>query len=97
MAWASALAVYLLVWVMCAFIVLPFGIRSHHETGDELVPGQDHGAPANFRPLRVVLVTTALSVVVFGLWYANYVEGWLDAGEIGFLGAPLDLDNLQAR
>ncbi len=92
---ASNIAVFALVWVMCAFIVLPFGIRSHHDTGEEMLPGQDHGAPVNFRPLRVLGTTTALAAVVFGLWYLNYVNGWLDAGRIGFLGSPLDLDNLQ--
>ena len=94
---ASDIAVFALVWVMCAFIVLPFGIRSHHDTGEEMVPGQDHGAPVNFRPLRVVGITTALATVVFCLWYLNYVNGWLDASQIGFLGSPLDLDNLQAQ
>ena len=94
---ASDIAVFALVWVMCAFIVLPFGIRSHHDTGEELLPGQDHGAPANFRPLRVLWMTTALAGVVFGLWYLNYVNGWLDASRIGFLGSPLDLDNIYSQ
>lgn len=89
---ASNIAVFALVWVMCAFVVLPFGIRSHHDTGEEMVPGQDHGAPANFRPKRVLGITTGLALLVFGLWYLNYTNSWLDASQIGFLGAPLDLD-----
>ncbi len=91
---ASDIAVFALVWVMCAFIVLPFGVRSHHEAGEDLLPGQDHGAPVEFQPLRVAGWTTAMAIVLFSLWYLNYVNGWLDAGQIGFLGAPLDLDAL---
>lgn len=94
---ASNIAVFALVWVMCAFIVLPLGIRSHHDTGEEMVPGQDHGAPTNFRPLRVLGMTTAMAVGVFGLWYLNYTNGWLDAGQIGFLGSPLDFNEIDAR
>ena len=91
---ASDIAVFALVWVMCAFIVLPFGVRSHHDTGEDMVPGQDHGAPVNFRPLRVLGITTGLAVCVFGLWYLNYTNGWLDAGQIGFLGSPLDFNQI---
>lgn len=79
----SMLAIYVLMWVMCAFVVLPFGVRTPDEMGVEKVPGQVHSAPANFRPRVVILRTTLLSAAVFALFYANYIYGWV---------VPADLD-----
>lgn len=78
----AIVAIYFLFWVMSAFLVLPFGIRTPDETGEELVPGQASSAPSNFRPRRVALIATAVSVVLFGLFYLNYVEGWITPTDI---------------
>lgn len=90
MRWTSILAIYTLFWVMTAFVVLPFGIRSHHEAGADLVPGQSDGAPANFSPRKIVLRTTLLSAVLFALFYANYVFGWIGADAFNLFGSPPD-------
>jgi predicted secreted protein len=42
-----------------------------------VLKGQADSAPSNFRPGRVMLRATILSAVLFGLYYANYVEGWV--------------------
>lgn len=88
MKWTSIVAIYILFWSLCAFLVLPFGVRSNHELGAELVPGQDQGAPANFKPWAVVAYTTILSATLFGLYYANYVYGWIDRHSFDFLIEP---------
>lgn len=85
MNWTSIVAIYLLFWVLSAFLVLPFGVKSYQELGIEMTPGQADGAPANFRPLRVVLWTTAVSAILFGLYYANYEYGWIDRHSFDFL------------
>jgi predicted secreted protein len=85
MNWTSIVAIYLLFWVLSAFLVLPFGVKSYQEMGIEMTPGQADGAPANFRPLRVVLWTTAVSAILFGLYYANYEYGWIDRHSFDFL------------
>ena len=79
MQWTSIVAIYLLVWVMCAFILLPFGVRTHDELGIAQVRGQAESAPGNFRPLRVLGYTTLVSAVLFGAFYLNYVNGWVGA------------------
>lgn len=84
MSFSSALAIYLLFWVMTGFVVLPFGVRTADEMGVEKVPGQADSAPANFRPGRVVLVVTLVSAVAFALFYANYVNGWVTAAAFDF-------------
>lgn len=73
----SVVAIYALFWVLSAFIVLPFGVRTHDEAGVEKVPGQADSAPVEFRPGRIAKRATALSVVLFGLFYANYIYGWV--------------------
>jgi predicted secreted protein len=85
MQWTSALAIFVLFWVLAAFLVMPFGIRSAHEVEGDLVPGQEHGAPANFDPKPILIRATALAVVMFGLYYVNYVESWLTIDSFGFL------------
>lgn len=79
MNWTSIIAIYLLFWAFSLFLVLPFGVRTHDELGLDKVPGQADSAPGNFRPGRVVLRTTLVSAVLFGLFYANYVFGWFGA------------------
>jgi predicted secreted protein len=85
MHWSSALAIYLLFWVMSAFLVLPLGVRSVHEAGADLVAGQEAGAPANFNARRILLRTTILATVGFGLFYVNYTLGWITPASLNFL------------
>ena len=87
MEWTSIIAIYVLFWVISAFIILPIGIRNHHETGVEMVRGQADGAPVNFRPLRVILLTTALATFAFAAFYLNYVNEWLTIADIDFFGS----------
>ncbi len=61
-----AIALFLTIWFVVLFVVLPFGIRSQHESGD-FVTGTDPGAPVTPRLLNKILWTTAIAVVVFGL------------------------------
>jgi predicted secreted protein len=82
MKWSSIAAIFFLFWVASAFILLPFGVKTHEELGIEKVPGQADSAPANFRPLRLVLRATVLAVVLTALWVANYVYGWVTADTI---------------
>jgi predicted secreted protein len=78
----SILAIYFLFWIMSAFLVMPFGIRSHDDDGAELVPGQVSSAPVNFNAKRVARRASVLSLVLFGLYYLNYVEGWITVDDI---------------
>ena len=50
MTWTSIIAIYLLFWVMTAFVILPIGVRTHEELGLPKVPGQADSAPGNFQP-----------------------------------------------
>jgi predicted secreted protein len=73
----SVLAIYALFWVMAFFLVLPFGVRTDEEVGVERMPGHADSAPHSFSFARTALRATLLSALLFGLFYANYVYGWI--------------------
>jgi predicted secreted protein len=83
--WAFISLIYFLFWVMSAFIVLPFGLRSHDDTKADLVPGQFSSAPVNFNPRRIALRATLLSLGFFGLYYGNYTYHWLTVDSLRIL------------
>ena len=85
MSWTSIIAIYLLFWVMTAFVILPIGVRTHEELGLPKVPGQADSAPGNFQPRIIILRTTLLSAALFALYYANYVYGWVDRRSFDWL------------
>jgi predicted secreted protein len=70
----TAIAVFFLIWWIVLFAVLPWGIRSQQESGGEIAPGTDPGAPAMPRLKRTLVWTTLVSVVVFAACYVIYVE-----------------------
>ena len=84
----SALAIYFLFLALSLFVVLPFGIRNHQETGDPLVPGQSDGAPANFNPRKLAINTVIVATIAFVLFYANYVGGWIQPDMINLFAKP---------
>ena len=88
MKWTSVLAIYALFWVLSAFLMLPFGVKTHDEAGIDKIPGQADSAPANFRPGRVVLRATVLSAVLCGLYVANYLNGWIGVEDLNLFGGP---------
>ena len=88
MKWTSILAIYGLFWVMSAFLMLPFGIKTHDEAGIEKVPGQADSAPANFRPGRVAARATVLAALLCGLYVANYAYGWIGVEDLNLLAEP---------
>ena len=78
----SIVAIFFLFWVMSAMLVLPFGVRTHQEEGVEMIPGQATSAPVRFEPRKVAKRATVLAAVLFGLYYLNYVQGWLTLKDI---------------
>ncbi|RYE75241.1 MAG: DUF1467 family protein [Hyphomicrobiales bacterium] len=77
MKWTSILAIYFLMWVMTAFLMLPFGVRTHEEVGEAKILGQADSAPANFRPGRLAVRATIVSALLTALYVLNYTRGWI--------------------
>lgn len=81
----SIVAIYFLFWVMSAFFVLPFGLRTPDEDDAELIPGQATSAPVNFQPKRIALRATLLSLALFAVFYVNYVNGWVTSADLDIM------------
>lgn len=69
MSFLSAFAVYFIVWWLTLFAVLPLGMRSQGDEG-EVTLGTVESAPAKFRGGRVLLLTTVISALIYGSWFA---------------------------
>jgi predicted secreted protein len=80
--WTSILAIYFLFWVMIAFLLLPFGVRTHEELGLEKSPGQADSAPANFRPGRLAVRATIIAAALTALYVLNYTQGWIGIDDL---------------
>jgi predicted secreted protein len=76
----SAMAVYFVVWWITLFAILPIGMRTQEEDG-HITLGTVASAPVKFRPLRVVVLTTLVSGIIYGSWYicSTYFGLSLDA------------------
>jgi predicted secreted protein len=88
MAITSIAAIYFLFWVMSAFVMLPFGVRTADEAGVPKVPGQADSAPVNFRPGRLALRATVIAAVLTAAFIANFTYGWITVADIDFLPKP---------
>ncbi|MGB3710246.1 MAG: DUF1467 family protein [Erythrobacter sp.] len=88
MQWTSILAIYFLVWVMTAFIMLPFGVKTADEANVAKVPGQADSAPVNFRPGRLAIRATLIAIVLTSLFVVNYEFGWVTASDLDLLPKP---------
>ena len=69
----TAAAIFVLIWWVVLFAVLPWGVRSQHEAGD-IAEGTDPGAPTVPNLGRKLIWTTLVSLVVFAACYVVYVE-----------------------
>ena len=80
----SIIAIYLLFFVASAFVLLPFGVKTHEEVGAERVPGQADSAPYRFDLPRHLLRAALLGTLLFALYYANWTYGWVTAEDLDF-------------
>lgn len=74
MGWISGIVVFLMIWWVVLFTVLPWGNRP----SEDPVSGQVHSAPALPRLGKKFLITTAIScllwLVVYGLIASNVIS-----------------------
>jgi len=69
-------AIYFLFWSFSFFLVLPFRLRSSN-ADDPYVAGQAESAPPHFSFGRTICWAALVAAVLFGLFYANYVNRWI--------------------
>ena len=71
MGWATGIMVYLVIWWIMLFAVLPLGVRRVENPG----PGQDRGAPEDPQILRKVVITSLVAGVVWiGFYFLHQAD-----------------------
>ena len=82
MKFTSIIAIYFLFFAGTAFILLPFGVKTAEEVGEEKVLGQADSAPHRFDLKRHFLKAAAVAAILFAIFYANWSFGWVSASDL---------------
>ena len=65
----GSIIVYVMIWWIIFFSVLPIGIQSNKEVFMEKIEGIDPGAPKNPNIIKKFVMTTLITTLIFGLIY----------------------------
>ena len=65
----GSIIVYVLIWWIVFFSVLPVGIQSNKEIFNEEIGGIDPGAPKNPKIAKKFLMTTIITTIIFLVIY----------------------------
>jgi len=65
----GSIIVYVLIWWIIFFSVLPIGIQSNKETFKEKIEGIDPGAPKNPKIAKKFIITTIITSIIFIVIY----------------------------
>lgn len=80
----SIVAIYFLFFSFAAFALLPFGVRTSEEVGEEMVPGQAPSAPHRFDLKRHLLRAAIVAAILFAAYYVNWLFGWITVDDLDF-------------
>ena len=64
---AGSIIIFLLIWWLMLFIVLPLNISDKAEK--VIVDGNDTGAPNNPQIFKKFLITTIISIIIWSIMY----------------------------
>ena len=65
----GSIIIYVMIWWIVFFSVLPVGIQSNKETFKDNIEGIDPGAPKNPKIAKKFLITTIITSILFIMIY----------------------------
>ena len=65
----GSIIVYVMIWWIIFFSLLPVGIQSNKEVFKEKMGGMDPGAPKNPKIRKKFLITTLITTIIFAVIY----------------------------
>ena len=65
----GSIIVYVMIWWIIFFSVLPVGIQSNKELFKDKIGGMDPGAPKNPKIAKKFLITTLITSIIFIVIY----------------------------
>lgn len=82
MTWFNNGVAFVIIYMLVLFCVLPIGVQTAEEAGQEVEPGHATSAPVNPRLGFKFLLAFAISAALFGIYY---VVGYYDLLGLGAL------------
>ena len=74
----GAIIVYICIWWVVFFSVLPIGIKSQNIEFKEDLKGNDPGAPKNPNIFKKFLTTTLITSIIFAVIYYLSINDYLN-------------------
>ena len=74
----GAFIVYICIWWIVFFSVLPIGIKSQNVEFKDDLRGNDPGAPKNPRIVKKFFLTTLITSIIFGVIYYLKINNYLN-------------------
>ena len=74
----GSLIIYVMIWWIVFFSVLPFGIKSNKKIFEENIEGNDPGAPKNPQIAKKFFITTIITSMVFIVIYYLVTNNFLN-------------------
>jgi len=74
----GAIIIYICIWWMVFFSVLPIGIKSQNVKFKDDLRGNDPGAPKNPRIAKKFLITTLITSIIFAVIYYLAINNYLN-------------------
>ena len=65
----GSIIIYVMIWWIIFFSILPVGIKSNKEIFRDSIEGADPGAPKNHRIGKKFLITTIITSILFIMIY----------------------------
>ena len=78
MSTTGSLIVYISIWWIVFFSVLPIGIKSQNIKLSDKLDGNDRGAPKNPKIAKKFLTTTLITSIIFLVIYYLVSQNYLD-------------------
>ncbi len=76
----SAFVVFLLIWWVTLFAILPLGVRGQAEENN-VIPGTEPGAPVESRMKRKVIQTTIVTTILWIITCGVIISGIIDIND----------------
>jgi predicted secreted protein len=74
----GAIIIYICIWWIVFFSVLPIGIKSQNIEFKDGLQGNDPGAPINPRIVGKFLITTLITSIIFAVIYYLVINNYLN-------------------
>ncbi|MCA8868889.1 MAG: DUF1467 family protein [Rhodobacteraceae bacterium] len=86
----TGVLLYLTIWFMCLFVILPLRLQSQGESG-EVVPGTSPSAPVDPKLGKKAIWVTIAATAVFIPVFIVIINGWISIDDIDIFNLGSEL------